>query len=324
VAGMKRRTVLAGAACILAAPSVVRAQSWPSGTITIMVPYPPGGSNDVIARMVAPGLQQRLGVPVIVENRGGGGTTIGAAMVAKAPRDGSKWLINADPQALNPSLMTNMPYDTNDLEPLLLIGTAPNVLATHPSKPFKSFNDVLTLSRERPEGVSFGVISDTLAHVCMILLGKLAKAKLTTVPYRGGAPLVNDALGGHIDMISGSVGLLAPQIEPGALRAVAQTGLQRHRKIPNVPTVAESGFGGFEAVSFWGMFAPSGTPAAINDRFRTELTAVLRQDEIATKLTDTVMLDTKLAGPETFKPFFAEQVRLWGNVIRENGLKSSG
>jgi len=158
----------------------------------------------------------------------------------------------------------------------------------------------------------------------MILLGKLAKAKLTAVPYLGGAPLVNDALGGHIEMISGSVGLLSPQIESGALRAVAQTGLQRHRKIPNVPTVAESGFSGFEAVSFWGMFAPSGTPPAINDRFRTELTAVLRQDEITAKLTDTVMLDVKLAGPETFKPFFAEQIRLWGNVIRENGLKSSG
>ena len=320
---VSRRSVLAGTAGALALPAIARAQSWPSGTITLVVPLPPGGSIDVIARLIQPGLQGRLGVPVIVENRVGGATTLGAASVAKAPRDGSRWLINADSQGLNPSLMASMPYDPEkDLDPILLIGTAPNVIAAHPSKPFRTFDDVLSFARERG-GVNVAVIADTLALVSMVLLSKLGNAKLTPIPYRGGAPAVNDALGGHVDLVAGSVSLLAPQIEKGLLRAIVQTGLQRHPKLPDVPTLAASGFSGFEAISFWGIFGPSGTPAPIVDRFANEVTAILRQDDIATKLTDSFLLDVKLVRGDAFRRFFNDWGQTWGNVIRENGLKSS-
>ena len=223
---MTRRAVLAGA---LAIPSIGRAQSaWPSGIITLVAPAPAGGSVDIIARLVQPGLQKRLGTTVIVENKSGAATSLGANYVAKAPRDGSKWLINADPQALNPAFMSNMPFDSEkDLDPVLMVGTSPNVLAAFPGSQYRTLEDVLAAAR-KPEGVNFSVIGDTLALVSMVLLNKLAGAHLTPITYRGGAPAVNDTLGGHTQLIAGSASLLAPFFADGKLRAIAQTGPQRH------------------------------------------------------------------------------------------------
>lgn len=318
-----RRSLVLGTLGAVAMPAILRAQSWPSGTITLVVPYTPGGSNDVIARLVQPILQQRLGVPVIVENRPGGGTTIGAAMVAKAPRDGSKWLINADPQALSPSLMSTMPYGPDELDPLLLIGTSPNVLATKAGKPFRSLEDVVGAARAKGD-IVFGVISETIGHVAMLMLAKRAGVKFTPVGYRGGSQVVNDAVGGHVELIAGSAALIMPHIEAGALQAIAQMGVQRHAALAQVPTVAESGFPGFSAVSFWGWFAPSGTPTPILARFQDEMRAALSQEDVAAKLRGTQMMELTLAGPEPFRAFFDEQVKTWAAVIRENGLKSGG
>lgn len=320
---LSRRSLVFGTVGALAAPAVVRAQSWPSGTITLVVPYTPGGSNDVIARLVQPILQQRLGVPVIAENRPGGGTTIGAALVAKAPRDGSRWLINADPQALSPSLMATMPYGPDELEPLLLIGTSPNVLATKAGKPYRTLDDVIAAARTKGDLV-FGVISETIGHMAMLLLAKRAGARLTPVGYRGGAQVVNDAVGGHVELIAGSAALIMPHIEAGAVQAITQMGPRRHARLAQVPTVAESGYPGFSAVSFWGWFAPSGTPAPILARFQDEMRAALSADDVAVKLRETQMMELALAGPEPFRAFFDEQVKTWSAVIRENGLKSGG
>ena len=183
---------------------------------------------DIIARLVQPGLQKRLGTTVIVENKSGAATSLGANYVAKAPRDGSKWLINADPQVLNPAFMSNMPFDSEkDLDPVLMVGTSPNVLAAYPGSQYRTLEDVLAAAR-MPEGVNFSVIGDTLALVSMVLLNKLAGAHLTPITYRGGAPAVNDTLGGHTQLIAGSASLLAPFFADGKLRAIAQTGPQRH------------------------------------------------------------------------------------------------
>ena len=316
----KRRTILTA---MLALPAFAHSQSsWPSGTVTMVVPAPPGGSLDVIARLMQTGLQQRLGVTVIVENRGGAATLMGGAVVAKAPRDGSKWLINADPQALNPSLRPNMQFDSKELEPVMKIGTTPNVLAAHPGSPYHTLADVLAAAR-KPEGVNFAVIADTIAYVAMLQLGKTAGARFVPVPYPGGAPAVNDALGGHVPLIAGSAGLLANHLTSGKLRPVVQTGLKRHPGLPDVPTIAESGFPGFSGVAFWGIYAPSGTPIPIVNRFVADATAALQEDAVRRRLEQSLMLELDIGGPAVFRPFYEEQVRMWGQVIRENGLKGS-
>lgn len=321
MANVTRRSVLAG---VIALPSLARAQStWPSGVVTLVVPAPAGGSLDVIARLVQPALQRRLGATVIVENKSGAATALGANSVAKAPRDGSRWLINTDPQVLNPTFMANMPFDAEkDLDPILLIGRSPNVLAAYPGSAYRTLDDVLGAAR-KPEGVNFSVIGDTLALVSMVLLNKLAGAHLTPITYRGGAPAVNDVLGGHVQLVAGSVSLLAPFFENGQLRAIAQTGLRRHSALRDVPTVAEQGFPGFRAESFFGFYAPSGTASTVVDQFVADLTAALEEEDIKKRLENGLLMEIKIGGPAVFRPLFEEQLHQWRKVILENGIKSS-
>ncbi|AMN44352.1 Bug family tripartite tricarboxylate transporter substrate binding protein [Rhodoplanes sp. Z2-YC6860] len=321
-----RRSFLLGS---LAAPGLAAAArssafaqgNWPSGIISLVAPAPAGGSLDILARLFQPDLQQRLGATVIVENRSGGGTSLGAAFVGKAPRDGTKWLINADPQFLNPSLLVSLPYDwQNDLDPILLLGTSPNVLAAGPDTPYRTLSEVLDAAR-RPAGVNLAVLIDTLGHVSMVLLGKLAKANLTAVTYRGAPQALNDVIGGHVPLIAGSASLLAPYLADGKLRGIAQTGTERLPALKDIPTVRESGFPDFSAPSFWGFYAPSKTPSAMVDRFVSELMSIVKRPDMQSKLSTTMLLDVTLAGPDEFRKFFYEQVAKWRSVILENNLQ---
>jgi len=221
---LTRRSMLLGA---IAAPISAYAQAWP--TIRLVVPYPPAGSTDVIARLVQPELQRRLGTTVIVENRPGASGSIGTAAVAKSPPDGSTWLFVFDNHAANPFVLNNLPFDTEkDLDPVLFIGTAPYVLATSASKPFKTLADVIAAARAKPDAVSYGSVgSGSVGHLAMALLSKQAGVRLVHVPYRGGGPAMNDAIAGHVDLLIGSTALAIPQIEAGTIRAVVQTGKAR-------------------------------------------------------------------------------------------------
>jgi tripartite-type tricarboxylate transporter receptor subunit TctC len=316
----RRTLMLAGAALPLAA----RAQGWPSGIIRIIVPFPPGGSVDAIARMVQPGLQQRLGATVIVENRPGSSGSIGAAAVAKAAPDGNTWLFVFDTHAVNPALIPSLPYDSQkDLDPILLIGTAPNVLATHPSRPFKSLAEVVEAARARPRAITFASVgAGSLGHLTMVLLSKRAGVELVHVPYRGGGPAINDAIAGHVDLIVASAALLNPHIQAGTLRGLVQTGLKRQASLSGLPTADESGFAGFQSLAWWGVYGPAGTPKPVAERFRAELTAVLKDERVARQLTETQQITPALGGPEELRAFFDEQARTWGTVVRENGIKS--
>jgi tripartite-type tricarboxylate transporter receptor subunit TctC len=316
-----RRSVVIGAAL---APFAAFAQGWPAGLIRIVVPFPAGGSVDAIARLVQTGLQQKLGASVLIENRPGSSGSVGAASVAKSPPDGSTWLFVFDTHAVNPALIPNLPFDTDkDLEPVLLIGTAPNVLATHPSRPYKSLKDLIEAAKAKPDAITYGTIgAGSLGHLTMVLLSKQAGVRLVHVPYRGGGPAMNDAVGGHVDLIIGSAALVSPQLQAGALRAIVQTGATRPATLPDVPTVQESGFSGFESLAWWGVFAPTGTPNAIMDRFRADLAATLREERISKQLTETQQVSLRLEGPEQFRRFFQDQVRIWGAVVRENGIKA--
>ena len=196
-------------------------QGWPAGTIKLVVPYPPGGSTDVIARLVQPCLQQRLGATVIIENRAGASGSVGTAAVAKSPPDGGTWLLVFDNHAANPFVLPDLPYDTEkDLDPVLFIGTAPYVVSTQAQKPFKTLADVIAAAKAKPGAVSYASVgSGSVGHLAMALLSKQAGVQLVHVPYRGGGPAMNDAVAGHVDLLVGSTALSIPQIQVGTIRA---------------------------------------------------------------------------------------------------------
>jgi tripartite-type tricarboxylate transporter receptor subunit TctC len=317
---LTRRTVVAGA---VLAPFAARAQTWPSGPIRIIVPFPAGGSVDAVARLAQPGLQKRLGVTIVIENRSGAGGSTGSALVAKAAPDGNTWLLVFDNHAVNPVLLPNYPFDNQkDLEPVTLIGTAPYLVATHPAKPYKTLADVIAAAKKTPGKISYASVgSGSIGHLAMALLAKQAGIDLTHVPYRGGGPAVNDAVAGHVDLINGSAALLTPHVAAGRLRPVFQTGAKRLAGHPTVATVGEAGFPGAQANAWWGAYAPAKTPKPIIDRFRTALIESLREDKPSKMLTQSQQMNLLLTGPEELRKFELEQTRIWGAVVRENGIK---
>ena len=251
--------------------------AWPQ-QVTLTVPFPPGGSTDALGRLLQPGLQTRLNTTIIVENKPGASGAIGAAQVAKAKPDGSQFLVTFDSHAVNHALQP-LTFDTEkDLEPVLLVGTAPYVIACHPSRPYKNFADVVAAAKANPGKVTYASVgTGTIGHLAMILLGKKAGVELAHVPYRGGGPAMNDAVAGHVDMICGSVALSAAQIAGGGLKPVMQTGKTRVATLKDTMTAAESGFPDFEALAWWGIFAPKGTPKDVIDRAGAEMTATLKK-----------------------------------------------
>jgi len=305
------------------APFSARAQSWPSGPIRIIVPYPAGGSVDQVARLAQSGLASRLGATIVIENRSGAGGSTGSALVAKSPPDGNTWLLVFDNHAVNPALLPNFPFDNQkDLEPVSLIGTAPYLVATHPLRPYKTLPELIAAAREQPGKISYGSVgSGSIGHLAMVLLSKRAGIELTHVPYRGGAPALNDAVAGHVDLINGSAALLTPHVAAGRLRPVFQTGAQRLPGHPTVPTLGEGGYKEVEAYAWWGAYAPAKTPKEIIDRFRTALVESLREDKAARMLTESQQMSLLLTAPEELRKFELEQTRIWGTVVRENGIK---
>jgi tripartite-type tricarboxylate transporter receptor subunit TctC len=316
------------AAAALLAPLASRAPAraetaWPSGTIRIVVPFPAGGSVDTISRLVQTGLQQRLGATVIIENRPGASGSTGSGMAAKSPPDGMTWLMVFDTHAVNPFLLPAMPFDTEkDLDPVLLIGTAPNVICTHPSRPWRSLKDVIADARKRPETITYGTIgAGSVGHLSMTQLANRAGVKLIHVPYRGGGPLLSDALAGHVDLTCASTGLLGPHLSGGKTIPLCHGGKTRLPGFPNLPTVIEEGFPDFESVAWWGLFAPAGTPKPITGRFEAEFVASIHDERVEKQITEVQMVNLTLGGPEALRSFLAGQMRLWSAVIRENNIK---
>jgi tripartite-type tricarboxylate transporter receptor subunit TctC len=228
-----------------------------------------------------------------------------------------------DNHAANPFVFPNLPYDTEkDLDPVLLIGTAPYVIGTHPQKPFKTLPDVIAAAKAKPETLSYASVgSGSIGHLAMVLLSKRAGVRLVHVPYRGGGPAMNDAIAGHVDLIIGSTALIVPQVQAGAIRAVAQTGNARTPALAELPTVRESGFPGFEANAFWGVLAPAGTPKPLIERFGSAVAACLREPGVAKQIIETQQVALALTGPEELRKFLREQMQVWGPVVRENDIR---
>ena len=209
-----------------------------------------------------------------------------------------------------------------DLDPVMLVGTAPMIIACNPSRPYKSFADAVAAAKAKPDTLTYGSVGNgSLGHLSMILLGKKGGFVAQHVPYRGGGPAISDAIGGHIDLIIGSAALLISQVEAGALRPLLQTGGARLSSLPDVPTAKESGFPDFEALAWWGVFAIAGTPKPIQERMLAELTATLREERVTKVLTETQQITLLMRGPDEFRKFFEAQMEIWGAVVAENGIK---
>ena len=318
---VSRRAVLAAP---LALPVLARAQSWPSGSIRIIVPFAAGGSTDAVARLASPGLSQRLGVPVVVENRSGAAGSLGTAAVAQARPDGNTWLLTFDSHATLPALLPNLPFNlTGDLDPVMLIGGAPYVIAVRPDKPYRSLADIVNAARARPDAINYGSTGNgTLGHLTMVMLGARTNTRMAHLPYRGGGLAVNDTVAGHVEMMIGSAALVAPQIAAGNLRPVVQFGPERLPGLSDVPTAIESGFPGLEAEAWWGVFAPHGTPAAMQERMGQALKESFSDERVRRTMTETQQARLVLGGPEVLRLFLDRQIALWGQVVRDNRVQA--
>ena len=325
---MQRRTFKAalGLALTLAAlsvPQLAIAQAWPSKQpIKLVAVFPPGGSVDQVARIIGQPLSQQLGQSVIVENRGGASGAIGTAAVAQSAPDGYTFAVVFDTHGVNPALNPNLPYDTKkDLTPLVLVGTSPMVLATHVNSEYKTFKDVLDAAKAK-KNVSFGTIGNgSLGHLAMALLGKDANVEWTHVPYKGGGPLMSDAISGHVPLSIASVFVTKPHIDSGRMRPLAVTTSKRAADLPNVPTIAENGYPGFEAPAWWAVLAPAKTPPEIVKRMNEELNKVLKNPEVAKKL-DAQGIDIMGGSPAQAGAFIDKQMNIRAKVVKDNGIKA--
>ena len=307
----------------LAVPSLGQAQAWPAKqAIKLVAVFPPGGSVDQVARILGPALQQQLGQSVIVENKGGASGAIGTAAVANSAPDGYTFAVVFDSHGVNPSLMPNLPYDTKkDLFPVILVGTAPMVLATNANTEFKTFADVVAAAKKKP-GPSYGSIgSGSLGHVAMELISKNNNLDFTHIPYKGGGPLMNDAVAGHVPLAIGSIFLIKPHVDSKTMRALAVTTSKRSPDLPGVPTIAESGFTAFEAPAWWAVLAPAKTPPDILKRMNEELNKVLQNPEIKKRL-DSQGIDIVGGSSDAARVFIERQIDVWAKVIKDNNIKA--
>jgi tripartite-type tricarboxylate transporter receptor subunit TctC len=320
---MKKWIIRATCASLLAClPMLSLAQSWPTKQpIKLVAVFPPGGSVDQVARILAVPLSQQLGQSVVVENKGGASGVIGTASVLAAPADGYTFAVVFDTHGVNQSLMANMPYDSKkDLVPLVLVGTSAMMLSTHVGTEYKTFADVVTAAKAK-KNVAFGTIGNgSLGHLAMALMAKNGGLEFNHVPFKGGGPLMNDAIAGHIPLTMSTVFLNKPHIDSKRLRPLAVTSNKRVADFPDVPTIAEAGFPGFEAPAWWALLASAKTPPEIIKRMNEELNKALNNPDISKRL---VAQGIEISGGsvDKAKTFIDGQIDTWAKVVRDNGIK---
>jgi tripartite-type tricarboxylate transporter receptor subunit TctC len=320
------RKLLTTAALVLVAIGAANsalAQTYPNRNITLVVPYPPGGGVDAMARLVAEKLSVALKHTVVVDNRAGAGGNLGTRAVAKAEPDGYTLLLgHTGTISINPSLYANAGYDPRkDFAPIGLIASMPVVLIAHPAFPAKTVADVIAIARKDPGKLNFGTSAiGTGGYLTAEYFKSVANLDMQIVPYRGTAPLMNDLIGGHVPV---SFGVLPPaigNIQSGGLRAIAVTGTKRFSLLPDVPTASESGLPGFDSVLHYGLLAPHGTPRPIVDLLNKELRALVETDQVKARIV-TEGGDFMTSTPDEYAADIDQEERKWGALIRKLNLK---
>ena len=317
------RVALAALAALAVLPALAQKTDWPTRPVRFISPFPPGGTVDPLARLVGSKLTPVLGQQFIVDNRTGASGSIGTGIAAKATPDGYTYVFVFDMHVVNPFLIPNLPFDTlKDFAPVMLVATAPNAIVTNPAKPYKSFGDVVRTAKAKPEAVTYGSVgSGSLGHLGLTLVQQTGGFKIVHVPYKGGGPMIVDALGGNIDLAVGTVALTSPHVKGGKLRAIAVTGGKRSGALPDVPTVAEQGFPGFAVVSWWGIVTPAGIPKPVLDKFHGELVKVFNQPDVRKQLGETLGMDLAVSSPAELQKFLLAESARWGKVVRENNIR---
>lgn len=293
------------------------AQSWPTKPVNMIVPFAAGGPLDVLARVVATALGERLGQPVVVENKSGAGGNIGGAAATRAAPDGYTLLMSTPgPVMTNKLLYKSLNFDpVKDLEPIVLVSDSPMLLAVNPKTPIKDLKQAIAFARQ-PGALTVGNPGiGTLGHITTEYLFREAKAKPTMVPYKGSAPLITDLIGGQVMAGMDFLPTYMPYLKDGKLRAVAVTTAKRLAVLPDVPTVAEAGLGNFEAVGWYALFAPKGTPRAIIERVNHEVNAWLKTDEAKSQL-DTLVMRPLGGTPAELSSYIGDELKKWEPVIK--------
>jgi tripartite-type tricarboxylate transporter receptor subunit TctC len=324
---VNRRRLLTASAAILAAPALLRAQSaWPSQVIKFIVPFAPGGSTDILARVIAQKLEAPLRANIIIENRAGAGGSVAANAVAKAEPDGHAFMMgHIGTLAFTPSLYPNLPYDpVKDFSPVALVATVPNILTAHPSLPARTFQEFIAYAKANPGKLNYGSGGvGSAAHVAGAYLAFAAGFEATHVPYRGTSPMVNDLLAGTIQFTLTGGPAVLPLSAGGRLRTLAVSSRARVAFAADLPTIAESGVTNFEAVQWYGLVAPARTPDAIVRRMNGEINALLGSPEVESTLRNDGAIAAPTS-PEQFGAHIRSEIATWRDVIRRAGITAGG
>jgi tripartite-type tricarboxylate transporter receptor subunit TctC len=309
---------------LLALTAQGAAQNYPERVVRIVNPYPPGGSVDVMARILAQKLSDNLGQQFIVENRSGGGGNTGSDSVAKAEPDGYTLLFTAPgPLTVNQTLYSNLAFDpAKDFAPIALFATAPIVLIVNPAVPANDVRELIALAKKEPGKINFASAGNgTTNHLSGELFKSMAQIDIVHVPYRGAGPAMNDLVGGHVQMFFDLMPVVLPQIAAGKVRALANAGARRPAALPNVPTVAEQGLPGFDASSWYGLVAPAKTPEPVLVKLRDEVAKALKAPDMVARIHE-LGSEPGTAFGKDFGAFLAAETRKWAEVIRASGAKA--
>lgn len=308
-------------ACALTCGTAL-AQGYPTKTVRMVVPFPAGGSTDIVGRTVAQKLSETWGQPVVVDNRPGGGTVIGTEAVARAAPDGYTLLVTPAPFTVNASLVPKLPYDTlGDFAPITLLNTTPLVVVVNPGVPAKSIKELIALAKARPGQLNFGSSGTGGSnHLAGELFNAMAGVKMVHIPYKGNAPALTDLAGGHVDVVFNGLTSALALIKGGKLRALAVTSLKRSGVLPDMPTLDELGLKGFEAVAWNGLNAPAKTPREIITRINSDAVRIVNSPELKERL-KAEGSDPVGNTPEEYAAFLRDEVAKWAKVIKFAGVR---